>query len=150
MTDLLPCGPFRQTSASLKNADLVLSGPICDTETPSARNSFCFFRTLQFPESFNFNRKWLVLCALGDNQKFAENLQSQGVIVKRVITKADHKKFPEHFINRLSDHFPDYGILLSEKDYVKLNPQLITADLKVVGQEIHIPEAVLEKIIREL
>jgi tetraacyldisaccharide-1-P 4'-kinase len=62
----------------------------------------------------------------------------------------DHKKFPEDFINQLSRNFPDCGIILSEKDFVKVNPQLVSTDMAVIRQKIHIPENILHKILQEL
>jgi tetraacyldisaccharide 4'-kinase len=148
--DLIPCGAFRQTQAVLDKATLVLKGPLLLKENAKPVRRDCFYRRLSFPEGFSFADEYTVLCALGENRLFIKDLENCGVRVKAVFTKKDHQCFTIRDIERAQSLHPAYGLITTEKDFVKM-PELPPNKLfSVVKQEIIFPEPLKLKIFRAI
>lgn len=162
LLDLLPAGPFRETSAACSRADLVLEGPF---RAPSGSGgppvnlsvagnapvSFRFSRRLIMPGGADPAAAWTALCGLGDNRGFLADLADRGFVPKAVRELPDHAAATLPDLEALASGNPEAGILCSRKDFLKLEPGWAERfRIEPVDQEIFIDTGAIEAVDRYL
>jgi len=87
LLDLLPAGPFHRTTAALRQADLVLTGPSAPPEA-----DFSFRRELVFPEGFDRARPWWMLTGIANPGAFRSDLTQAGVNIAGATRARNHER----------------------------------------------------------
>ncbi len=147
--NLLPLGRYRETSQGLKRGDREFVGPLPWQGTEKVREGQ-FYRQQEFPQGFAFDKKWVVLCALGDNQSFIEDLKQNGVRVEGVYGKRDHVTFKKSEVKRLKRIYPMGHFLMSEKDFIKFEGLKRELKVTVIKQKIIFSPNDLQKLFFDL
>lgn len=145
LLDLLPAGPFRETRAAARRADLVLVGPgepysAGDRILPVTQGAPSgFARRLLLPPGLDLGRPWPVLCGLGDNEAFLSALARAGVRVGPVLRLPDHAApAPERLAAFAAAQSAGAGgILCTRKDLVRFDPEAFRRHgMRAVDEEI--------------
>lgn len=162
LKDLLPAGPFRETSAARARADLVLEGPFRPPPGPgsplgnrsvagNAPVSPCFSRRMIPPGGADPAVPWSAFCGLGDNRRFLADLAALGFDPKAVLELPDHAAPALADLEALASRNPGAGILCSRKDFLKLEPEWTGRfGIEPVDQEISLDTGAFEAVDRYL
>lgn len=162
LLDLLPAGPFRETSAARSRADLVLEGPfrapsgsrgpaVNPAVVGNAPVSLRFSRRLIMPGGADPAASWSALCGLGDNRGFLADLSDRGFVPKAVRELPDHAAATLADLEALASGNPGAGILCSRKDFLKLEPGWAERfRIEPVDQEIFLDTGAIEAVDRYL
>jgi len=148
--DLLPLGRYRETSHSLKRADLVTNTPLLINELPSLRikdPTITLTRQMIFPEQFDFNSGYILVCALGHNQKFKDECLQCGVSLVDVYFFRDHRPISPKKIRQIARKYPKTPLLITEKDAVKIGSFKNLPPLVIISQQITLPKLFWERIL---
>jgi tetraacyldisaccharide-1-P 4'-kinase len=121
LLDLLPAGPYHLTVAALKSMDIVLP----------------FSREIVLPDNFDFEKRYWVICGMGNPAAFKADLERAGVQV------AGLSAGPNHGLPDPGDPAWGFGsgessgFLFSAKDGVKLAERLRSGVLAVeIGEHV--------------
>lgn len=149
MDALLPAGFLREPISSLLRASLIVVNKVTPKSNipsfqrrfgklglPSAYATLAPLRLVPFrdgeqykPESLK-NRHCVVFSGLGNNEAFFETLRSLGVKIIQSYSFADHRRYTEDDLKRITYHYRKLAkieslvesplIITTEKDYVRM------------------------------
>src|SRR5690606_20415628 len=120
--DLLPGGPYRETRACRRRADLILQGPYQEGDLGKERegkSAYRFVRRIFLPEGLETGRRWIAASSLGENSGFLAVLRRAGIAPIAVLEGRNHAAPPLGIIRSLQARFPGAGILCTRKDGVR-------------------------------
>ncbi len=147
---LLPAGPLRQSLDRLETVDLLVTkGAVaCRPDSLAWSLPLSGFRRLdgqeQRPSDGFQGRQAVILCAIANPDRFAEELRALGIAV-------DLHAFPDHYRFAASDLANLPGpLLVTAKDAVKLRGLGREADTWVVEQGLRLPDDVLRPVLDHL
>ena len=143
---LLPAGPLRQPVDRLATVDLVvtLGGQAPLVEGVHWPVTISALRRLHDGERQALDalrgQTVTAVCAIGNPQRFAHDLEAQGLIVNL-------RAFPDHhgFVRDDIERLPG-PVLITEKDAVKLEPLTGRQDVWVAEQGLDLPSEVAERV----
>lgn len=149
ISELWPCGKMRSLA---KDHDL--DSPMvrilkCDNENPTVR--FVIDKVLHFHSGKDFvkkNAQAHIVCALGNPERFCNDLQNFGIDIAHKFFFKDHSKAFTAQFEQILQKYPQDTFVISEKDAARLSAEFIQKNIKsqifVASQTTEIsPEAAL-------
>jgi tetraacyldisaccharide 4'-kinase len=109
----LPAGPYREPHGRLSEADVVIPD-----DFQVQRRPLRFVKPGGEPAAMPAAQPVSVLCAIGDPERFANDLKAAGLRVEMVKALRDHDKLDAG--NLLHGLSPDRPVVVTAKDWVKL------------------------------
>lgn len=145
---LLPAGPLREPPSRLAEvqARICNGGQAQPGEWPMRLQpgGWCPLNGPRQPQLPAASRRW-ALAGIANPQRFFNTLAALGIVTEQQLALADHFALDDAWI---CQHIPaDVQLLLTEKDAVKLSPQL-ARDCWFLPIDAHIPEQLVAELIQ--